>query len=141
MRRILVPVIAVALFAVPVAPAWAALGDTSAERAKLVRKGSVRVAGTIDCTPPSPYVQGETVFSVTVEVSQGGGSGVNQSPPVELTGTCPKSGPGTWAVNISGQGPFHPGRAVIFTKGSACSGGPPFFCDTSERHGQDFILH
>jgi hypothetical protein len=136
-RSVLIPVIAaVALFALFVAPALGALGDTTAQQAKLVRHSGVWVAGTIDCTPPSPYAQGGS-FNVTVYVTQGSGNTLNQSRAADLTGTCPKSGPGTWAATLKGDSPFRAGKAVVVTKGFACSVG---LCDLDEMHGQEFML-
>jgi hypothetical protein len=138
-RGILVPVIAVvALFGAHAAPASAALGEVTAEQASLLRNTAVGVVGTMDCTPPSPYVQGGH-FSVKVFVTQGSGNSLNRSGSAELGGTCPKSGPATWRATLKSQRPFHAGRVVVYTKGYACS--VDGFCAYNPTHGQEFMLH
>jgi hypothetical protein len=136
--RILAPLIAVvALFGVLAAPASAALGDVSARQASLIRHSAVGVVGTIDCTPPSPYVQGGQ-FSVKVFVTQGSGNALNRSRSAELSGTCPKSGPATWAATLKSERPFHGGQVVVYSKGFACSADG--FCAVTATHGQVFTL-
>jgi hypothetical protein len=136
--RILGPLIAVvALFGVLAAPASAALSDVTAQRASLICHSAVGVAGTIDCTPPSPYVQGGR-FGVSVYVTQGSGTSLNRSGVAELSGTCPQSGPGKWAATLKAERPFHGGRVMVYTKGFACSADG--FCAVSAAHGQEFML-
>jgi hypothetical protein len=136
--RILAPLIAVvALFGVLAAPAWAALGDVTVQQASLVRHSAVGVLGTIDCAPPSPYVQGGH-FDVKVFVTQGSGNTLNKSRSAVLSGTCPKSGPATWTATLKSVRPFHAGPVVVYSKGFACSADG--FCAVTATHGQEFTL-
>ena len=109
-------------------PASANLGDTNTQAVTLGPLGSIAVSGTIDCAPPSPFVQGGT-FSVFTTVRQKGHGGYNSvtlsfgmGPPIA---TCPTSGPGTWSLGPAfGPRPFHGGHVAVQTNGFACSAEP-----------------